>query len=480
MKTKMIGQILPFVAMLALVASCGTSSSGSSGSSGSDTVSEVASISDIPTSVIDPSQYDVSTNTALQANLSAKSVSKAALTGQSQFSRAGCETDRMKKNVIRNALLPKMLLCMMGAMDEVSGGRLAGDGAFNYWKAPDETGEGGPSGVDSFKPRLAVKKNASDLTFVICNDTTKAMELYISWANSLYSGHVVNKWGEGFQNKLEFTADGLPTTSAGTAGFTTATFTQTMVEASGYWRGFGSETLEATPLYNTIYGSYNEEGDNNYAGSVYARFDNTQGTARYKQISAGSYPAWDIQRTYDNCEIQSPGQCGDFDTDWLGAAGWLATECDLPATLVATDTICFSDDSDACVTGDGLCCPSVAESATCSSPAGLDTQESFAITLTDSVNHVLDFAVATTSDYAAAVAAARLPDSSAEPTIEFTSASADVDCTGSNSWTSMMTAFTSEPDFAECTAMQDEMDDWDTGELCQTLDSAASGANGVD
>lgn len=457
---------------------CGSSSSTTDSGTTGDT-GEITSLKDVPTSVIDPSQYDVSTNVSLQTALSAKSLGKAA--GTSVFSRAGCETDRMKKNIIRNALLPKMILCNMQAMDTASGGAVAGTaGVFNYWRAPDEVVGEGPPGVDSFKPRMAIKKGATDLTFVMCNDTTKVMELFISTANNQYSGHVIDKWGDGFEGSLTFSADGLPTTAAGAVGFTTARFTQQMVEDSAYWSGFGSQTLEAVPTYNTVYGFYNEqggEGGNNYAGSVHACFDASQGTARYKQDSASSYPAQTLQGMYNSC-VTSEGanNCGDFDTDWLGASGWLATSCQLAGVTGATH-VCFPD---TCTGEEGVpCCPEATAEETCTSAAGDDHQESFTITLADAANHVLNFAVAQTSIYAEAVAAATMPVSSTAPTIEFTSISAEVDCSGSASWASLATIMTAPPDFTACDAMEDEMNDWDTGELCQILDSAASGAEGV-
>lgn len=453
------------VGLIFAVTACGGSGASDSGSG---TVSEINSLSDLSTGIVDPSQYDISTNTALSSP-SASPVLAKAVGDLDTFSRAGCETDRMKKNIIRNALLPKMILCIMKALETASGTTAAGDGVFNLWKGSDEMSDRGPPGVDEFKPRMAIKKSGTDLTFVMCNDTTKSLEFFISTANNLYSGYVINKWGDGFQNKLEFSADGLPTTTAGTVGFTTARFTQYMVEASSFWNGFGSETLEATPTYNTVYGFYNEGGVNDYAGSVYARFDATQGTARYKQNSAGSYPAWSVRATFENCELVSgTGQCGDFDTDWLGAGGWLSTQCNLDG-LEGDDLVCFSGEC----APDTPCCPTRAASNTCETVAGNDNTESFTITLTDPVNHVLDFALAGTSIYAEAVRAATLPDSSTAPVIEFTSASADVDCSASASWTSL--TFTRPPDIEECAAIEEEMSDWDTGELCHTMDAAAAG-----
>jgi hypothetical protein len=99
--------------------------------------------------------------------------------------------------------------------------------------------------------------------------------------------------------------------------------------------------------------------------------------------------------------------------------------------------------------------------------------ESFTITLTDAANHVLDFALASTSAYEAAVVAATMPSSSVSPTIDFTSASADVDCSGSASWTAL--TFAAPPDITECAAIEAELNDWDTGELCQTMEAASAG-----
>lgn len=466
MKKVFVG--LALAGLVFAVAGCG-GSAGTPAVGGN--VGEINSISDVPTSVVDPSQYDISTNTALSSVSLNPAISPKAVGDLNTFSRAGCETDRMKKNIIRNALLPKMLLCMMGAFEDASGQTAAGDGVFNLWKGSDEMSDRGPPGVAEFKPRFAIKKSGSALTFVMCNDTTKALELFIDTANNEYNGHVINKWGDGFQNQLDFMADGAPLNADGTVGFTTARFTQYMVENSSFWNGFGSETLEATPTYNKVYGFYNEQGTNSYAGSVHARFDAVQGTARYKQDSAGSYPAWNVQATFQNCElVEGTGNCGNFETEWLGASGWLAVECSLNG-LAAGDLICFSGE---CVDGES-CCPTRAVSETCETAAGSDHTESFAITLTDAENHVLDFALASTSIYADAVAAATMPVSSVAPTIEFTSVSADVDCSASASWTPLV--FTGPPAIETCMAIENEMSDWDTGELCQTLEAAAAGGS---
>lgn len=433
-----------------MFASCGGSSGSVADEDETDLVG-IESLNDIPDSVLDPREYDLTTSETLNS-LSAREGD----TGR--FSRSGCETDRMKKNIIRNAIMPQMLLCYMKGMEEASGGTAAGDGVFNYWRGDDSIGQEaeGPEGVEQFKPRMAIKKEAEVLTFVMCNDTVKSMELVISTANNVYSGHVIDQWGDGFSGKLEFSADGTPDS------FTTASFTQYFVENSSLWQGFGSETLEATPTYNTVYGFYNESGEQEFAGGVYAMFDIDEGTAKYRSDS-GSYTAQTLEEIFNDCETYNGGTeaCGDFEDDWLN--GWLVQECAMEG-LTAGSEVCFGE----CIEGE-ICCPTEAVGETCEIEGGDTHIESFAIDATDPL--ALVFTWAETSAYAETVEAQDPPDSSTEPTIEFTSASADVDCSQSESWPSL--TFTQEPDLTECQAMEAEMNNWDTGELCEQLENSA-------
>jgi hypothetical protein len=427
--------------------SCG----GSSGSATEEDDTELAgieSLNDIPDSVLDPREYDHTTS----ATLNTTSVREEA---KAQFSRAGCETDRMKKNIIRNAIMPQMLLCYMKGMEVASGETAAGDGVFNYWRGDESIGEEaeGPGGVEQFKPRMAIKKDVDTLTFVMCNDTEKTMELVISTANNVYSGHVIDQWGEGFSGKLEFSADGTPDS------FTAASFTQYFVENNAMWQGFGSESLEATPDYNTVYGFYNESGEQEFAGAVYAMFDLDEGTAKYRSDS-GTYGAQTLEEIYDDCESFN-GDCGELEADWID--GWLTTECELEG-ITAETPVCFGE----CVEGE-ICCPAVvAADEGCTATSG-EYVESFTIDATNPL--ALAFAWAETSAYAETVTAQDPPDSSEEPTIEFTEASAEVDCSQSGTWASL--TFVQEPDLTDCQAMEEEMNNWDTGELCEQQENSA-------
>lgn len=451
----MRSKCLIIAAAAMLVAAC--SSSGGGGSTTGGTVTEIDALSDVPTSVVDPAQYDHTQNSTLASLSKSASVSK--VQGVGGFSRAGCETDRMKKNIIRNAILPKTILCFMQAFETAGGVSAAGDNAWNQWKGDGAMGEDtGPPGVEAFQPRMAIKKSGDALTFAMCNGTTQAMELYISTANNRYTGHVIDAWGEGHSSRLDFQADGTPD------DFTTATFTQSFVESNDYFAGFGSQSLEATPERNAVYGFYNEKhGQQSFAGGVYAMFDNDEGTARFSQDSGG-YPAPTVQEVFQMCQ-QHNSECGEFENGWLGPTGWLATQCTL--TLTANDRICFP----MCEEGQP-CCPTAAVGGTCSIEAGEGHTESFAINSSNPL--ALIFTVAANSSYADEVAAATIPSSSTQPTIAFTSATADVDCSTSASWTPL--TFSTPPNLSECEAMQDEMDDFNPGDLCQEQEGAAAGA----
>ncbi|MBT3182055.1 MAG: hypothetical protein HN337_06065 [Deltaproteobacteria bacterium] len=442
------------VIVTAALCSCG----GSGGSSSSSDIASVDSLNDIPDDVLDPQAYDHTTSSTLAQLAVPKSASLLKQAGEgNQFSRAGCESDRMKKNIIRSAIMPQMMLCHMQEIESGVGEAAAGDGVFKLWNAGDVAEGDGPQGVEEFSPRMAIKKDGDVLTLVMCNGTEKNMELVFSTASNQYSGHAIFKWGSMQQGRMDFSADGTPDS------FTTASFTNSFVEDSPFWSGFGVETLEATPDYNTLFGFYNEDQDEtNYAGATFARFDATQGTARYRQDS-GSYPAETTGQIFGFCEeMNGLGNCGNLENDWID--GWLA-DCGLSAT--SESRLCFQT----CQEGEE-CCPVMAEGDTCDIAAGEGHMESFTIDISDPLS--LSFAVADTSIYEEAVIAATLPDSSAQPTIEFTAASADVDCSASDSWT--LIEMTGEPpDTSECDALQAEMDNWDTGELCNTLDTAAAG-----
>lgn len=421
----------------------------------------INNLSDIPDSVLDPKEYDQSISPS--AMVVAKDVK--AQVGGSQFSRAGCETDRMKKNIIRNAVMPRMILCNIKAMETAAGTPAAGDGTYNYWKFSPPEGVEGPPGADAFAPRVAIKKDGSTLTFVMCNGTTQAMELVISTADNVYSGHVIDKWGDGFNGKLEFNADGTPDS------FTTATFTQSMVEASNIWHGFGSASLQATPDYSIVEGFFNEDNPvvegAGFSGATYAKFDATQGTAAFRADS-GSYPGATVQQMFDGCvQFSLEGGCGASVNDWLDPiTGWLNSGNPCALGVTADDVLCFQpgENCPAVDDGDGLCpVPDI----------GTPHHESFTIALNDATAdnpYDLLFTMAATSDYEADVLAATLPSSSNPPEILFTIT--DVDCSGSDDWSDI--PFVTEPNMDDCVAMEQELNQFESGDVCAQQDSEAT------
>lgn len=443
--------LLPLVAIIALVASCG----GSSSSTTAD-ITPIDSLSDVPDTVVNPQAYDLTTQTASLSVLPNKTIGKVQQAGT--FSRAGCEANELKKNVIRNAILPRMILCNVKAFETASGGAAAGDGVFNYWKMPER--ESGPQGM-AFEPRVAIKQDGSAFTFAMCNGTTKAMELYINTANNAYSGHVIDVWGAGFQGSLQFSADGLPPDN-----FTSASFTQSFIEESEYYQGYGSATFQATPTYNVVYGFHSgREGGHGgtFAGATYGKFDLAEGTAKYRADS-GFYPAQTVEASFNMCAAQ--GNCTGTVAEWLDPeTGWLVSgnPCSLTG-IDASTKLCFAKDS----------CPSVANGEGLCEVASNTHTESFTIDTTNPL--ALVFTRADTSAYAADVALATAPDSSTRPAIEFTNASADVDCSGSDSWP--VVSFSSEPDMSACSAMEEEMNNWQAGDTCsnqEAQDAAKAG-----
>lgn len=452
--------LLPLFAILALIASCGGSSATTDeeGDSGGE-IAAIDSLSDVPDSVMNPQAYDLTTQSASLSAPIGKSLAKADQVGG--FSRAGCETDTLKKNIIRNAVLPRMILCNIRAFETAAAGSAAGTGVFNYWKMDPPEGEQGPGGVDSFEPRVAIKMDGTQFTFVMCNGATKSMELFIDTADNVYSGHVIDKWGVGHEGKLEFSADGLPPDS-----FTLAQFTQSFNEVSDYFTGFGSATLQATPDYNVVYGFNNGSmaDGGSFGGATYAKFDLDEGTAKYR-MDSGSYPGQTVQDSFNSCKAQ--GYCTAESVDsWLNpATGWLVTApCSLTG-LTAQSKLCFSG-------GD---CPTAADgNGNCQISDANEHSESFTINTTDPLNLV--FAVAGSSIYKDEVLAESAPSSSTAPTIEFTSASEGVDCSASGTWTEL--TFTSEPDMAACRAMEEELSNWQSGEMCANQESQNNAGQG--
>lgn len=436
-----------FVGMVA----CGGSSGGGTTPNGDTTID---GLSDVADDTIDPKEYDLTTSSVIGSSISAKGLSyKVAAAGS--FSRAGCEANRIKKNIIRNAIMPRMVLCFVRSMEIASGVEAAGDGVFNYWKMVSGLEGEGPPGIDDFSPRTAMKKVGSQFIFVMCNGGEKAMEFVLDTSNSQYNGHVIDIWGDGRSSMMRFAIDG-----TGPDDFTTATFTQSFSENSASWTGFGSQTLEATPTYSTVYGYYNDQGIHDFAGAAFARFDAIQGigqgTAKFRQDSA-SWPGQTVEEMVSSCVTFSGAEnCGTAEETlnyYLNAAA--PQGCALGAT--AESLLCFSPDSD---------CPTITESGSCEANARVGSVDSFTIDSTNPLS--LIFADAASSIYEDVVTAAVLQDSSEEPTIEFTSASADVDCSISDSWTAP--TFASPPDMAECQALGDEMNQWDTGQLCEQLE----------
>ena len=435
-----------------MLAGCG---GGGAGETAEEEFAQIKSLSDIPENLLDPREYDLTTKSVSAALVVTKDIMKAEAIGK--FSRAGCETNRMKKDLIRQAILPEMILCYMRGFERASGTQVAGDGRFNYLRGDDVMQQEvqGPSEVDEFRPRMAMKVDGNVFTLVMCNGLEKSMELVIMTVNNVYAGHAINSWGDGSNSKLEFSTDGPPT------NFTAAIFTQSVIEDSIWWKGFGSMTMEATPAYNVLYGYHNEESEFNYAGSLYAKFDASQGTAKFRS-DAGSYPAPTVQEAYDQCVMyEGEGNCGEID-DWLNY--WLNSPppdgCGLE--LTADSCVCFKPDGQ---------CPEEAVDDRCSIVTGEVNAESFSIDRSDPLN--LIFSVASTSVYAADVEAALLSDSSVQPAVEFTAHSSEVNCAESNSWPPL--TLIKPPDVADCQAIEAEMNDWDSGKLCEELEAAANG-----
>jgi hypothetical protein len=126
--------------------------------------------------------------------------------------------------------------------------------------------------------------------------------------------------------------------------------------------------------------------------------------------------------------------------------------------LSLASKLCFSGGS----------CPTAAdENGKCQLASGSSDSESFTINSTNPL--ALVFTVAASSNYAADVAAAAIPSSATSPVIEFTSASAGVDCSASDSWT--LLTFQSRPDVTACMAMEEELNNWQSGETCANQES---------
>lgn len=459
---KKIKLVVPVVAMIALIASCG---GGSSAPAPEDGGVSVSTLSDVPDEVLNPQAYDLTTQSA---SLSAipnnnRGVGIKAGEGGGGFSRAGCETDTLKKNIIRNAIQPRMILCYVRAFEAASGGVAAGSGEFNYWKMSPPEGSRGPSEAESFEPRVAIKKDGSEFTFVMCNEGEKTMELYIDTSGGIYDGHVIDKWGDNFQGKLEFAADGLPP-----ASFTYATFTQSFVETSDYFSGYGSATLYAAPTYNIVSGfnSGTMPGEGGmFAGATYAKFDADDGTAKYR-MDSGSFPGQTVTEAFAMCKASGGCLESGSAAEWVDPeAGWLVNgdPCSL-GDITVDDVLCFMQED----------CPTLAAvEGLCDIPTGEDYTESFTIDNSNPLS--LAFTMADTSTYAVEVAAASAPNSDETPTIEFTAASSGVDCSASDTWTEL--SFTSEPDMTDCIAMEAELNNWQSGEICanrEAQDNAGS------
>jgi hypothetical protein len=436
-------KVMVLVAFCVLFGACG-GGSGSGDNQDNTGGTNITSLSDIPDDLINPQAYDLTT----QSLPASTSIAKAEDAPGEGFSRAGCETNQMKKDIIRNAIFPRMILCKMKAFEAAADESAEGEGEFNYWKmSPPRGHRAGPQGIE-VDPRLAIKIDSDEFVFVMCNGTTKAMELLITTSDGGFEGHVIDIWGDDQRHKLEFSADGLPTDP----DFENASFTQAFSEASEYFSGYGSASLDATPTYNVVHGFHSGElpgGGGVFSGATYAMFDANEGSAAYR-MDSGHFPAETLQDAFDRCVAD--GHCPDQTVDdWLGEDSWLATECGLDGLTVDT-RLCFSRD----------CAREADEDGNCSMDTGDTHIESFTIDNSDPEN--LLFAFAATSAYADDVAAAEIPSSSSAPTIAFTSTSADVDCAGSDSWPDV--TFVREPDDTDCQAMEEEMNNWQPDNLC--------------
>ncbi|MBU0505247.1 hypothetical protein KJ708_04565 [bacterium] len=424
---KIILIILLAAAIIYMFVSCGGSSTGSNNN---DTggVNTITSVDDIPLSVVDPSEYDVS-----MVDASFNALQYVEKDGEAIFSRAGCEADQQRNRIIREAKFPKMMLCYMQKMADGMGMEMGADD-YNYYKL-DGMDEGPEKDGKSMEMRIAIKKTDNTITMLMCENETKVMEFLIT-ASDTYKGHIIDKWTfEEYMidvdskmlkktetpqmitesRHLKFDADGDPD------NFTTAMFTQAY--DSSLW-GFGEETLVATPDYATVYGYFNDKFDgNNFTGSSYARFDATQGTATYSV--SGSYPAENV------------GDIADIDEDWYI---WLTEAEPNGLGLSDTDYICCDKDS----------CEEVAAGKSCSfTDSGT---ESFAIVGTPP-NEMFNLSD-TDSAYAAFVDAAKLPETDTAPSIDFTSSDFS-DCTATT-W-SELSGTPKDVDMSECNAIEEAL-----------------------
>jgi hypothetical protein len=438
---KIILIVLLAVASIYTFVSCGGTGT-ATGNDDSGTVTEITTVGDIPLSVVDPSSYDASMASASFNALQTKEPEE-----DGKASRGGCEAGQQRDRIIREAKFPKMMLCYMQKMSETLGLEF-GDDKYNYYKigkidgGPDETG-------GSMDMKVAVKKSDDTITMLMCENDVKVMEFQIT-AGETYKGHIIDKWtfeeGDKIENltkgmshtdkptsvtearHLKFDADGDPD------DFTKALFTQAY--DSSLW-GFGSESLEATPDYSTVWGFFKDKYDGkNFSGSSYARFDTTQGTAKYSV--SGEYPADKV------------GDIASIDEAWYT---WLTGEKPNGLGLADDDYICCDQEG----------CEQVEDTETCTFTdkdmesfdiAGEPPIEAFTIRDSDSA-------------YAEFITDATTPEIDSAPSIDFTSTDFS-DCSATT-W-SELTGSIEDVDVSECMAIEETISKFYNENSCEQLE----------
>lgn len=443
---------MAFVMGVLLLCGCGGESGGLADEPGNPSISK---LSDIPDNLLDPKEYDLTTKA--KAAVVSRTNKGFEYEGDVEYSRAGCEADRMKRNVIRNAILPETLVCYLEKIEQAMDVPFAGEGQFKFWNGEKALIGEHPATGEEFVVRIAAKRDGDRFTTLVCNGTTKMMEIAIGKANNMYTGHIIDVWRDDWKNKMDFETDGPP------SNFTTARFTQSFIENDPVWgSNFGSGTLEATPISNTVYGYYNQGGVWSFSGSVYGKYDEYEGSAKYRVDDGAYYYAKTVQDYFNNC-VQQRGEsaCGDLQTNWLD--GWINAPAPEGCALglSSNSLICFAKDGQ---------CPSLTDAeGKCAIVTGSSNVESFKIDSSNPYNVI--YTLAGTSAYAADVEQAELPATTAEPIIEFTDEIAEVDCAESVTWTDIV--LVSQPDFTECNEMELELDYWDTGDLCDQEEAAS-------
>lgn len=250
-------QNVAFILGLLLFLSQGCSSSSSSSTSATPSLDN---LNDIPT--LNVSSYDFSSGSTSESN--AKLSTKAIAGGPSvgDFSRAGCESYTLKRQLKQDARQIDSFLCYIKKIESSSENMTIPTDSYNYYEMtfPESQEQHGPPP----NVRIRIGKFADQLRMDACipinGEYQHEVEFRLTASSTGYVGYVINEYQfqegqESFQGNSKIEVD---ITGSSADDFTSAQFNAYHRDQDGQgngWQSLMTFTADAASLSNTLSGA---------------------------------------------------------------------------------------------------------------------------------------------------------------------------------------------------------------------------------